>query len=75
MALRIDKVQLQFDIKPNYDQHLLQKLEDDLKKANRELTKTEKEIEKARKQKPSDPGALTFYPFPYKLLGNFPLTF
>ena len=75
MALRIDKVQLQFDIKPNYDQHLLQKLEDDLKKANRELTKTEKEIEKARKQKPSDPGALTFYPIPYRILGISPLTF
>lgn len=57
MGLKIDRVQLQFEIKPDYDQQQLQKLEDDLKKANRELSKTEREIEKVRKQKPSDPAA------------------
>ena len=30
MSLKIDRVQLQFEIKPDYDQQLLQKLEDDL---------------------------------------------
>lgn len=30
MSLKIDKVQLQFEIKPDYDQQQLQKLEDDL---------------------------------------------
>lgn len=55
MSLKIDRVQLQFEIKPDYDQQQLQKLEDDLKKANRELSATERQIEKVRKQKPSDP--------------------
>ena len=30
MSLKIDRVQLQFEIKPDYDQQQLQKLEDDL---------------------------------------------
>ena len=34
MSLKIDRVQLQFEIQPDYDQQQLQKLEDDLKKAN-----------------------------------------
>ena len=55
MSLKIDRVQLQFEIKPDYDQQQLQKLEDDLKKANRELSATERQIEKVRKQKPTDP--------------------
>ena len=55
MSLKIDRVQLQFEIQPDYDQQQLQKLEDDLKKANRELSATERQIEKVRKQKPSDP--------------------
>lgn len=55
MSLKIDRVQLQFEIKPDYDQQQLQKLEEDLKKANRELSATERQIEKVRKQKPSDP--------------------
>ena len=55
MSLKIDRVQLQFEIKPDYDQQQLQKLEDDLKKANRELSATERQIEKLGKQKPSDP--------------------
>lgn len=55
MSLKIDRVQLQFEIKPDYDQQQLQKLEEDLKKANRALNQTEREIEKVRKQKPSDP--------------------
>ncbi len=57
MGLKIDRVQLQFDIKPDYQQQQLQKLESDLKKANLALSKTEREIEKVRKQKPSDPAA------------------
>ena len=55
MGLKIDRVQLQFEIKPDYQQQELQKLEDDLKAANRALTQTEREIEKVRKAKPSDP--------------------
>lgn len=55
MSLKIDRVQLQFEIKPDYDQQQLQKLEEDLKKANRELSATERQIEKVRKQKPTDP--------------------
>ncbi len=55
MSLKIDRVQLQFEIKPDYDQQQLQKLEEDLKQANRELSATERQIEKVRKQKPSDP--------------------
>lgn len=55
MSLKIDRVQLQFEIKPDYQQQELQKLENDLKAANRALTQTEREIEKVRKAKPSDP--------------------
>lgn len=52
MSLKIDRVQLQFEIKPDYDQ---QQLQEDLKKANRALSQTEREIEKVKKAKPSDP--------------------
>lgn len=54
MALKIDRVQLQFEIKPDYDQQQLQQLQEDLKKANRALSQTEREIEKVKKAKPSD---------------------
>ena len=55
MALRIDRVQLQFEIQPDYEQQELRRLEEDLKKANRALSQTEREIERVRKAKPSDP--------------------
>ena len=55
MALKIDRVQLQFEIKPDYDQQQLLALKEDLKKANRELSQTEREIEKLKKQKPFSP--------------------
>lgn len=55
MALKIDRVQLQFEIRPDYEQQELRRLEEDLKKANRALSQTEREIERVRKAKPSDP--------------------
>jgi DNA repair ATPase RecN len=55
MALKIDRVQLQFEIKPDYDQKQLLALKEDLKKANRELSQTEREIEKLKKAKPVNP--------------------
>ena len=55
MALKIDRVQLQFEIKPDYDQQQLLALKEDLKKANRELSQTEREIEKLKKAKPVNP--------------------
>lgn len=55
MALKIDRVQLQFEIKPDYDQKQLLTLKEDLKKANRELSQTEREIEKLKKTKPFSP--------------------
>lgn len=55
MALKIDRVQLQFEIKPDYDQQQLLALKEDLKKANRELSQTEREIEKLKKAKPFSP--------------------
>lgn len=55
MALKIDRVQLQFEIQPDYEQQELRRLEEDLKKANRALSQTEREIERVRKAKPSDP--------------------
>ena len=54
MALKIDRVQLQFEIKPDYDQKQLLALKEDLKKANRELSQTEREIEKLKKTKPAN---------------------
>ena len=57
MSLKIDRVQLQFEIKPDYQQQELQKLENDLKAANRALTQTERQIEQLKKKKPSDPAA------------------
>lgn len=33
MSLKIDRVQLQFEIKPDYEQQELRRLEEDLKKA------------------------------------------
>lgn len=51
MALRIDKVQLQFDIKPNYEAQQLNKLKEDLSQANnrlKELEEQRKVIEKAK---------------------------
>lgn len=57
MSLKIDRVQLQFEIKPDYQQQELQKLENDLKAANRALTQTERQIEQLKKKKPSDPTA------------------
>ena len=58
MALKIDRVQLQFEIKPDYDQQQLQALQEDLRKANRELSKTERELDNLKKQKPTDPAEL-----------------
>ncbi len=58
MSLKIDRVQLQFEIKPDYDQQQLQALQEDLRKANRELSKTERELENLKKQKPTDPAEL-----------------
>ena len=55
MALKIDRIQLQFEIKPDYDQQQLLALKEDLKKANRELSQTEREIEKLKKAKPVNP--------------------
>ena len=55
MSLKIDRIQLQFEIKPDYDQQQLQQLQEDLKKANRALSQTEREIEKVKRAKPSDP--------------------
>lgn len=55
MALKIDRIQLQFEIKPDYDQKQLLALKEDLKKANRELSQTEREIEKLKKAKPVNP--------------------
>lgn len=54
MALKIDRIQLQFEIKPDYDQKQLLALKEDLKKANRELSQTEREIEKLKKTKPAN---------------------
>ena len=54
MALRIDKVQLQFDIKPNYEAQQLNKLKEDLSQANnrlKELEEQRKVIEKAKPRK------------------------
>lgn len=54
MALRIDKVQLQFDIKPNYEAQQLNKLKEDLSKANehlKELEESRKSIEKSKPKK------------------------
>ena len=54
MALRIDKVQLQFDIKPNYEAQQLNKLKEDLSQANNRLKELEdqrKTIEKAKPRK------------------------
>ena len=58
MSLKIDRVQLQFEIKPDYDQQQLQALQEDLRKANRELSKTERELDNLKKQKPTDPAEL-----------------
>lgn len=58
MALKIDRVQLQFEIKPDYDQQQLQALQEDLRKANRELSKTERELDNLKKAKPTDPAEL-----------------
>ena len=58
MALKIDRIQLQFEIKPDYDQQQLQALQEDLRKANRELSKTERELDNLKKQKPTDPAEL-----------------
>lgn len=41
MELRIDKVQLQFDIKPNYEAQQLNKLKEDLSQANNRLKELE----------------------------------
>lgn len=58
MSLKIDRIQLQFEIKPDYDQQQLQALQEDLRKANRELSKTERELDNLKKQKPTDPAEL-----------------
>lgn len=58
MSLKIDRIQLQFEIKPDYDQQQLQTLHEDLRKANRELSKTERELDNLKKQKPTDPAEL-----------------
>ena len=60
MSLKIDRVQLQFEIKPDYQQQELRRLEEDLKKANRALSQTEREIERVRKAKPNS-GAANFF--------------
>lgn len=58
MALKIDRIQLQFEVKPDYDQQQLQALQEDLRKANRELSKTERELDNLKKAKPTDPAEL-----------------
>ena len=63
MALKIDKVQLQFEIKPNYEAQQLNKLKEDLSKANehlKELEENRKSIEKS-KPKRSDTQAWADY--------------
>lgn len=61
MALKIDRVQLQFEIQPDYEQQELRRLEEDLKKANRALSQTEREIERVRKAKPNSEGFFLFF--------------
>ena len=51
MALRIDKVQLQFDIKPNYETQQLNKLKDDLRIQQKLVNCLEKQNQKAEKEK------------------------
>ena len=51
MALRIDKVQLQFDIKPNYEAQQLNKLKDDLRIQQKLVNCLEKQNQKAEKEK------------------------
>ncbi len=50
MALRIDKVQLQFDIKPNYEAQQLNKLKDDLRIQQKLVNCLEKQNQKAEKE-------------------------
>ena len=50
MALKIDKVQLQFDIKPNYEAQQLNKLKEDLSKANEHLKSSRKTRKASKKQ-------------------------
>ena len=50
MALRIDKVQLQFDIKPNYETQQLNKLKDDLRIQQKLVNCLEKQNQKAEKE-------------------------
>ena len=52
MALKIDKVQLQFDIKPNYEAQQLNKLKEDLSKANEHLKELEENQKSIEKNKP-----------------------
>lgn len=54
MALKIDKVQLQFDIKPNYEAQQLNKLKDDLSEANKKLAELKDEKKSLHKPKKND---------------------
>jgi len=61
MALRIDKVQLQFDIKPNYEAQQLNKLKDDLSEANKKLAELKDEKKSLHKPKKKDTQAWADY--------------
>lgn len=61
MALRIDKVQLQFDIKPNYEAQQLNKLKDDLSEANKKLEELKDEKKSLHKPKKKDTQAWADY--------------
>ena len=49
MSISVDTVNLRFNVKPDYDQQQLQKLQEDLKNDQRELEKTRKAMNKLAK--------------------------